>query len=457
MTLARVLGALPSAALFLASAGLVYALWTPSNSPAIFIFSKARFAAIAGVSAVAVYALASLIAARLRAFNALALYTVLAGLVIVEAALRLAPGMIPDHLLFLLPDEARSSLARERGLFTEDNVAGKGLLYTHKPGGDGAAGGMKIDANGFRNDALPAAPLDVVLVGASLLEAKGKPRELARQFRGRGMSAYTLAMGGWGPGQYRDAYREFIVGRGVAHKAVVVFQILPRDFALATAYRHAAETGGDWRDYMGRPSMIALPLLDTAMPWVVSILNKLPYHLFSLARAKAQAAKTPAAETIAQDAAPQAASSAAAPRGAHIRLPYVEETLSPNRFRWHETERAWAGVQQSLNDIAALAARAGAKPLAVLFPDISTILAPLVSEPPAEVLDWRRRAAQAAVRYKAMARAAGFETIDVGAPLQAWTRVEKITDHLRTPHLTQRGLDLLADHLAPILERKLER
>jgi len=68
---------------------------------------------------------------------------------------------------------------------------------------------------------------------------------------GRGINAYSLAMGGNGLYQYRDAYRKYVVERKLAHERVIVFISLQTDFYEALKYVKVVQTGGDYRDFLG--------------------------------------------------------------------------------------------------------------------------------------------------------------------------------------------------------------
>jgi len=152
------------------------------------------------------------------------------GLLIVEAAIRLNPSLLPDELIPMLPKTARMEIAAQRGFFTADRTVGEGMLFHWKPGTEFAdKPWMTIDKNGYRNASVPDGKTDVVLLGASVLAAGDVAVDLSARFKGAGISAYSLAMGSYGPFHYRDAYRRYITERNIKHRAVIVQVMTPYD------------------------------------------------------------------------------------------------------------------------------------------------------------------------------------------------------------------------------------
>ena len=123
----------------------------------------------------------------------------------------------------MLPKTARMEIAAQRGFFTADRTVGEGMLFHWKPGTEFAdKPWMTIDKNGYRNASVPDGKTDVVLLGASVLAAGDVAVDLSARFKGAGISAYSLAMGSYGPFHYRDAYRRYITERNIKHRAVIV-------------------------------------------------------------------------------------------------------------------------------------------------------------------------------------------------------------------------------------------
>ena len=142
------------------------------------------------------YAAISLRFAILTSINKHIFYTLIFGVLVIEAALRAVPSLIPDELVYLLPETDRKAVAAERGLFTQQALSGEGMLFHWKPNLTLAKKSrVEIDANGYRNRALPKGRTDVVILGASVPLAVDVPFYLADRFNQAGHRAYSLAMG----------------------------------------------------------------------------------------------------------------------------------------------------------------------------------------------------------------------------------------------------------------------
>ena len=225
---------------------------TPSRHPEILVFSYLKFGMLCFCGAVLAYLAWSLKRPGFLFLNKVLFTAALACLILSEIVLRFFPHRLPREWWMVMPAAARKRAAEHTGLFVEEKLQGRGMLYAYRPGlKDPALPWLAVDANGYRNPRVPTETVDVVLLGDSLLIATGAKRDLGARFRQDGMTAVNLGFGGYSPQHYLEAYRTYVATAGIPHRWVVVSLCLENDFIDAERYRRIREENGDWRDYLG--------------------------------------------------------------------------------------------------------------------------------------------------------------------------------------------------------------
>jgi hypothetical protein len=117
-----------------------------------------------------------------------------------------------------------------------------------------------------------------VLLGDSVMIAQSARKDLGVHFREAGFSAVNFGFVGYGLYHYRDVYRSRVIGRGLLHHWVVVMITIQNDVANSPHYLKVKESGGDWQDYLNRPTSFGWPNWadGTYTPWSVSLIVKVP-------------------------------------------------------------------------------------------------------------------------------------------------------------------------------------
>ncbi len=278
----RVIFRLANGVLLAAVLTLLISNMGPSAVKEMWIYSYFRFAMLTAVAGVAAYLLVSFWRPRLLMWNAAALGAATAALAAGELGLRMFPGAVPDHFLTLFPAPVQSQIAASRGMFSSSTLRGDRMIYAYVPGWKNPRQPwLKIDSDGYRNPARPAGKADVVLLGDSITIAQSAKKDLGDHFRDAGLTAANYGFAGYGVLHYRDVYRAMVLKRNLSHRWVVVLIAPQNDFTDSRHYLEVQESGGNWKDYLDRPSSLGWPgwADGSFTPWSVSAAVKLPFVL----------------------------------------------------------------------------------------------------------------------------------------------------------------------------------
>jgi len=327
----------------------------------VWIYSHLRLISLLGLLAAITYLVFSLFSPALSKINRLILIAALFNAVLVESVFHISPPLIPIELVELLPPDARNDIANARGLMTEDSIMGDGMLYSNNPEKyvNKLHPWVRIDQDGYRNPGRPKDRVDIVVLGDSVQFAAAARADLGEHFRSQGTQAYNLGMGGYSPFHYRDAYREHVISRGLAHNNVMVFISSGTDFLEAPKYLSIKRRGGDYKNYLGQGDTGAFMWMD-----------KLPFFLpVILARS------TPL--ILNKMSSIRSFLSSAAEPGGEVVLPYESYRITNTQLEIFEVtpqSAAWRDMETALSDIIEMAAGAKAEVSIVLMPNGAIIL-----------------------------------------------------------------------------------
>jgi hypothetical protein len=355
--------------------------------------------------------------------------TLIIGSILIEATLRVFPALIATDLLFLLPTDARQQIAKNRGKLTKKRIQGDGLFFTNKPGSNISETGTVYDINGFRNPSPPKNYVRLALIGASVVEGTGVKKNLGESLIQMGIDTYTLAVPAWGPGQYRDAYKKFIINKNIKNDITLTLTSIPRDQNIATTYAHAKATGGDWQDFFGRPKLIGLSIKSQWMPWTLSIYNKLPYHLLSLLRKR-----NPKIQLSQKSIKKQLI----------IELDYEDYKVNPNYFKPINLLGSWDKYEEIIGDHTRSIKKHGSRPIIAYLPSPPMLLIPFVQGEHKLKDALNRQMEFDRKKIKTLAVQYGGEFLDLGSPIRDNIKHIKIIRSPNNAHFTQKGIDFVA-------------
>ena len=404
-----------------------------SGTPNIWIYSYFKGTLLALLAVLTVYCLVAQRSAKLRRINNLALYGLVFNLVLVELAFRCFPGLVPADLIAMLPTAPRRDLAARHGLFTQDTFQGGGMLYAFRPDNQAlnTFPWVRLDGDGFRNPAVPKGPVDTVIFGDSVTFARHAREDIAQRLSKRGTPSYSLAMGGNSPYQFRDAYKRYVLGRGLVHRRLLVFVSPANDFVESLRYVQVAGRGGDYRDYLGQAGTIGPAWADRQPFWTVAIIAHLPAYLrtnltglaTSLNRASGQVAR--------------------------VKLGYADYPVTPQFLDFpavEETGAAWHAFAAGLNGLVALADGAGAEVNLVILPSPSLLYRNYVTgfERHKHILERRYRNLLTLIERQYGGRA---RIIDLAEPLARAIGTRPLSAARLDYHFNDEGWALIADEL----------
>lgn len=316
-----------------------------SGSPDFFIWSWLRLGSLLILLVVAVYFFISLFKPSFLKLNNYLTYLFLVVLIGLEVFIRFRLEVIPDAMLTYLPKAVRQKQALARGFFEKEILTGEGLLYHYQsyqilpkyPY-------LKIDEFGYRNSEKLSNQVDIVILGDSLIIAKGAEKDLGDLFRQYGYSAINLGMDGYSPQQYRDAYKKYIVTKNISHNFVLIFLFIGNDIGEAIQYEKIKKSGGDYLNYLVEEKDRHLKFL----PWTINIARAIPFYIFNIFKDRD--------EFI------------------YVDLPYKTIKTFKN-WQWNqvakETELGWQAIQEAVAEINFLAKENGAVPIIFLISDPS--------------------------------------------------------------------------------------
>jgi hypothetical protein len=424
--------------------GLIFFVWvfilafSPSGSPQIFMFSYFRFAIILVIGLFALYLAVSFQFPRVISFNNWATYTIIATAIVVEIGLRSMASILPTPLVQYLPREDKIQITNERGIMNEEKLYSDGLLFFFKPNISlSTTPWVKIDSHGYRNRVEVKDAVDVVFLGDSVTIANGAHKDFADRFRERGLTAFNLGMGGYGPYQYRDAYKKFVIGPGIQHRYLIVIVVGKNDFENSLRYARTMENGGDYQVYLGHRADIVISFVNTRstyFPWVLSLLiNTMP---------------------IIKDVSTGRRS--VADEGT-VRLPYGDLPATGNILRLDpikEDDLKWLHFKKAMDGILAMARDKGVKTLVAYHPPPRIVFGPLLDNHE----DFKKTLAKNHLNLMAMLASfldrPGVRFTDLTAFEQAAAARENIgSSDPMDVHLNTRGIDLVAGELLEKLQQ----
>ena len=122
-----------------------------------------------------------------------------------ELIIHNAVNWLPEDMIMYLSPSAAEEIYKKRGQIQDEELLTfhyqpfqKMNLYPH----------IKIDENGYRNSINRQTKVDTVLLGDSIIFSKNSKVDLGDLFRKNGRSALNLAIAGYAPQHYRDAYQK---------------------------------------------------------------------------------------------------------------------------------------------------------------------------------------------------------------------------------------------------------
>lgn len=312
----------------------------PSKSPDFLYWSWLRFMVIVFLSLVVVYLLVSLFKSRLISFNNYICYLALFVLIGLEIFLHFEPDTIPSQLLPYLPQETRKELARQRGIFTKDLLTGEGLFYHYIPNQQ-LSEHIKIDKNGYRNSVDVADQVNVVILGDSLISAERAEKDLGDLFRQNDYTAVNLAMAGYSPQHYSQAYDKYIIKKNISHDYVLTFLFIGNDIENSVQYEKALKNGIGYIEYLGEEKAKYYKFL----PWTINLAKGLPVYFHNMLNKN-------------QDA------------YIAVGLPY--KTIKTFKYWWNpeikESDLGWQYTKRAIDQISISAKEKGSTPIVFLIP-----------------------------------------------------------------------------------------
>ena len=160
-------------------------------------------------------------------------YLVIVTLIISEVVVRKAPNWIPSDLVGYLSQDAMLSVFNERGQIQDREPP----VYHYRPFQKmNWYSHIIIDENGYRNSVPNQTEVDTVLLGDSIVFGRDSKIDLGDLFREKGLATLNLSMGGYAPQHYRDAYKKYVIDKGIKHNNVIVSIFVGNDFSDSIYY-----------------------------------------------------------------------------------------------------------------------------------------------------------------------------------------------------------------------------
>ena len=393
--------------------GLMAAGLEPSSKRDILFLSYPAFSFLATLSVGCAYLIYSLFRSRLLRFNNAILCPVLISAIGSEVMLRAFPTLVPNVLLVDLPREAARHIADQRGFLTTNTMTGEGMLYHYKPNQVNSRWSyLQIDSQGYRNpDELPR-NVDAVLLGDSMILAQESEVDLGALFRKHEMSVLNLAMGGYAPQHYRDAYRKLIVEKKIKNTRTIIFLFEGNDFDDALQYERTRNGDGKWEQYLQSPPTHKY---QDYMPWIMNVVMGLPRYVSGRIENPTRV----------------------------IKLPYM--SVDTGYLWWPpaispEDER-WKLVRAALVDLTALSRSNSAVPILFLLPSPAT----LYSQFDAGLVEWDQHHQTTTKTILDFAKEQGIEFVDLNDPLRMEMQSQFILHSSRDCHFNALGVTKLFD------------
>ena len=370
---------------------------------------------------------------------AINLIVILLGL---EVFIRISPHYIPLSAYPFLPDAVRSHVARLRGWHTHSTITGTGMTYYYHPHTKFAAKPwLKIDEHGFRNSISVKDGADVVFLGDSVTIAIDAERDLGELFRSQGVSALNLGMGGFGPPQYRDVYMRFVADRNLNHKHVFILLCAQNDYSDTTNYLRIATSGGDYRNYLGKPARYGRLASAGPRSWVLSTIMNVPYFFFA-DRDDNGNVQAPSEQTALEKETPTFAS---------LNLPYGEFSIDVRSFGFPDFgpgDRRWDTLRKTLHELFEAIADNGARATLVYMPNNAQIYGPLSEgEPAAKTQLAEKMKSYVGLLEKEFA-STNVRVVDMSPALTEAAKQKMVTVNVGDFHLSTAGVEVVFEELA---------
>jgi hypothetical protein len=407
--------------------------WRPSAIPEIYIFSFTRFIGLAVMVGLIGYLSLSVLFEPLKKFNNVILFSVAAGSMALEIILRSYTSLIPDTFLYLLPFDDGQRIANQRGLLTHQNTVGEGILFSWKPGITiPDKPWVKIDSNGFYNSHVPDKKTDVVFIGASIIATTTAQRNFARTFADKGLAAYTVAIGGpFGPYQYLEAYKKYIIDRKIDHKYVAILLAFPLDVNKAFQTHQVIKKGGDYRDLYSNSAVQGI-IDDRYVPWTVSIFTKLPSFILSR----------------------NAASSGNRDRTKiKVNFKYGAWDVPTRDFAHPDESNGWPYLESTLSELIGIAHEHGVKPVILHYPLTPVTILPYVKAPKSLTADLATYHKETVNKIRSFSEKNKALFFDMTPNMRQAVNRELIFVKPMEFHLNQRGVDLATEFLLPLFTK----
>ena len=273
----------------------------------------------------------------------------------------------------------------------------------------------------------------MVLVGASVIAATTARKNFVRTFRARGLNAYSLAVGGpFGPYQYLEAYRKYIIAKGVKNKFVVILLTFPNDLDKAFASSNILKRGGSYRDLFSN-SYIHGVIEEKYLPWTVSIYTKLPS--FIIQKLNSQPSNKPA-------------------KNVNVRFEYGSWTLPTTTFLRPKEANAWPILKDKVGELIDLAHQNGTIPIVVYYPLTPVRILPYVQGIQPLKADLARYYSESVSKIRKFAIDKRAKFLDVTTGLRTAIRTELLFVEPLEYHLNDRGVEVVSDLLQPYFSKK---
>ena len=410
---------------------VLVSIWTPSSNPDIFIFSFTRLAGIIVGAAAFLYFAASIFSRALMKANNILVYFIVTTVLLHEIVIRSFPFVLNDAAISLLPLKAYRELAQKREGNTSDMIEGKGLLYHWKPLQPSLTNPkITADENGYRNDRAPGQQIDVVVMGGSVTLAMSVEQDWATLFRNAGVSAYSLAMGSYSIFHHRDAYRKYIIEKGIAHSNVIVTLTLPNALNKAISYTHAKKAGKNWPTYLEPRQTIPMDGMGDYLPWTIAILNKVPFLLVQEFRTIRRNAAFPSVD---------------------INIDYADYAMHGSGLILTEVPSGWPLLEKGMKDLAAMVRKNGAKILFVFYPSISVRNLPYFDGYEEQKAAIKKNYRDTVSRLEKIAASQGAGFFDLTPSVQKAFGRELINTTPYDYHLNQRGVEITFEKIRSVV------
>ncbi len=168
--------------------------------------------------------------------------------------LRTFDDWIPSNLVEHLSPNGIKTIKKTRGPINDENT----FIYHYHPFQELKFNKyIKIDENGFRNEVSFQNNVDLVVLGDSIMFARGSEIDVGNLFRKDNISVLNMGMSGFSPQHYRDVYKKYIIDKDVKHDYVLICLFVGNDFNDSIRYPYIVSPVGSGKNFL---------------PWTINIL-----------------------------------------------------------------------------------------------------------------------------------------------------------------------------------------